>query len=601
MPTRRIRLAAMVWLVLGLTIFESTTAAHADRVPLPRASVATTGSSDRVRCAAGIDPTSGGAGRVWSAVELCYFVEAAPGGSTGALTPLIGTSIDNQSTNQYPAQQYMTPGGTWSSSGICTKVTSGSAYSSLAVGPVSGYVSFAPLPQHTYVYRHWCSNALPTYKTSKDFSVTSSGAMSRSAYASGSAHVGVVYWLGTVDWATGAGIEGPPDWYAASGDVPYVVTPSHECDLVTVSVPVPTYGPGELIPVSTAVSGSAPAGLEVSYRLTTLSSWVNLTPVPGTANISTGTTTVAASSIVFRCRTTASSDYVYQYPGVGAPADDWDVDVLYPAPCWLVSFIWPATQAYESGDSADFVYDIPSGVGPVSIDYVVIDPNGSPASPNSSTSWTSAVSGASGPDGGTITVSSLLDADASQIWFRCRDSGGVHMDRQWSFSWSVGFSSGDPESGDCWSSVGIGLSPSSWVPGLLRGGLCVLRTAIVPSPDSIDDLVDSWRDLMERPPLVYVGVAVGIWFDFWEDAANATTTYQHECLELLPTSSIDLDGSSIDMPSGHACFDSAGSGGGNLPWYHVEGLAEYQSWMEMFLWAGWLWGVVMLVRSWVFV
>lgn len=296
----------------------------------------------------------------------------------------------------------------------------------------------------------------------------------------------------------------------------------HDCANIGVSIapdPIPANSTAGIV-----TTGTTAPGLVVQVKRPT-GTWQTVTPVPGSMALSGFTAPTAASSVVFRCNSTSSTTYVYQR-GSSTSSTTWLTTEPIVTACALATLSWPANVATST--TAAFKYTIPSGVTIDALQYTVIDPNGSPSAPTSSTTWTSAVAAATGPSTSTINVTVTDGVSMAQVWWRCKDLNGWTSAGQYAASFALGggaFGGGD---GSCWDSGGIGLAPSSWVPGLLHGMGCLAQDLVVPSDQTLTDFADSAMAVGEKAPLAYIvetGTALGGIASTWPgDIATSRNT-----------------------------------------------------------------------------
>lgn len=354
----------------------------------------------------------------------------------------------------------------------------------------------------------------------------------------------------------------------------------HDCANIGVSLapdPIPANSTAGVV-----TTGLAAAGLVLEVKRPASSTWQAVSPVPGSSALSGFPAPTAASSVVFRCKSTASPSYVYQR-GSSTTSTAWVTTEPVVTACALATLSWPGNVA--SSTTAAFKYVIPSGVTIDALQYAVIDPNGSPSAPTSSTTWTSAVAAATGPSTSTINVTVVDGVSMAQVWWRCKDLNGWTSAGQYAASFALGggaFGGGD---GSCWDSGGIGLAPSSWVPGLLHGMGCLAQDLFVPSDETVTAFADDAMSVAEKAPLAYLvetGTAVAGVASSWPYRIEQT---RNTCFVFPGMNPADTDASYSACPSDFDDAPTRPDGDTAMEWYRR--LIGWGFWVGAF-WTLWL-------------
>lgn len=194
-----------------------------------------------------------------------------------------------------------------------------------------------------------------------------------------------------------------------------------------------------------------------------------------------GRRNITASEITLRCYDQLAS--LYRTLQVGqASADTGDGRKR---PCNVAMFYWPKPQEVVVGQSVPFTLSysglVTSAVGTsttIAVAYSTFDPAGNRPSPTTATWTTAAPSVALGTANTTINAVAGFNSDLTQFMFRCTDALGSVYDFQWATGVRTSPSTSEDE--NCLDDTAIGVSPRSWVPGLVRLGTCSLRLSFVP-------------------------------------------------------------------------------------------------------------------------
>lgn len=85
---------------------------------------------------------------------------------------------------------------------------------------------------------------------------------------------------------------------------------------------------------------------------------------------------------------------------------------------------------------------------------------------------------------------------------------------------------------ECMSDANFGWRPSSWVPGLIRTGTCVIQVVFVPSEADFNRLADRTDDLMTKSPFGQINESATLLFSFFDDLPDAVDEHRDECMSL---------------------------------------------------------------------
>ena len=264
---------------------------------------------------------------------------------------------------------------------------------------------------------------------------------------------------------------------------------------------------------------------------------------------------------------------------VGAPVED--TGDGRPRPCELARFYWPQYQAVDSGQ--ELVWHLNYAGTPttavvdtsISVEWSTWDDSGDNVPAFSSLTWIE-VDGSPFELGTSedVTASGGYDGSLRQFVWRCTDELGTVYAGQWASGIHV-IGSGAASRPSCYQQTGIGLNPSSWVPGLVRMGACVVEDLFVPSEASTARLWGAADELTQHAPISYVADS----YDAIDGAATgsgaAVAAHEDDCLSLWSQWPGD-----IEAPTS-ACPVDAGLGS----------LGTFRSIMAGLFWLGFAYGL----------
>jgi len=245
---------------------------------------------------------------------------------------------------------------------------------------------------------------------------------------------------------------------------------------------------------------------------------------------------------------------VYRYKVAGDDSNT--VNDGYLRPCMQSRVTWPSMQTVEAGDEQSWyishtVTGFSGAAAEIEVEYTTWDDGNGDAPPSAfaGLTWTS-VNVFSAGEFGNYDLTAGFDGTSRQFLLRCTDDTGVYYGAPWSSAARLPNSgSGDASEEGCYSQTGIGLRPSSWVPGLVRMTTCTLRVLFVPDMEAVSE---SWDGLMEsaseNAPLAWAYGAHGVVTDAADGMESAIAANDEGCFTVVPDG-----GDLIDSAAGQAC------------------------------------------------
>lgn len=155
--------------------------------------------------------------------------------------------------------------------------------------------------------------------------------------------------------------------------------------------------------------------------------------------------------------------------------------------------------------------------------------------------WQSLDTTISAPASDTYTIESEFDDSIDNFMqFRCQDYQGYwyKIVRNGGFA-SAPIGDDDDSSAGCISSASFGLNPSSWAPGILRAGVCLVGVLWLPTDDGVAGLKADAEAVTERAPLSYVLEVGGSLTGTFDDASASIVAHRNDCLMVLPGGLVD--------------------------------------------------------------
>lgn len=202
-------------------------------------------------------------------------------------------------------------------------------------------------------------------------------------------------------------------------------------------------------------------------------------------------------------------------------------------PCKSIDFYAPEQEVVELGDDTvwTFRYSRPARGDPTILDLEVRQafPGGDFGT------WESVDTDIEPPASEEYTVVADQSGDVD-TWFhwRCQDAEGWWVLKAIIGGGFPGSPIGiDDSAAGCIESASFGLNPSSWVPGLLRSGTCLMSALWVPSDDALDELTARADEATEHVPISYVYETTALVAGVVTGAPEAITANETDCLVLL--------------------------------------------------------------------
>lgn len=217
-------------------------------------------------------------------------------------------------------------------------------------------------------------------------------------------------------------------------------------------------------------------------------------------------------------------------------------------PCSQTRVEWPYRRNLSAGDTQRWWISHRiigyTGTDPdVLIEYATWDDGtltGPPA--YSSLTWET-VADLSPGEGGFYDLEAGYDGTSAQYLLRCVDETGTYYNGKWAPGMKLGedpTESGEPRSeASCLRQSGIGLSPSSWVPGLVGMGTCTLRVLFIPSGAALSDLEASGDALADRAPVSFLAESADMLYGALDGSAAAVEANEDDCVQLLGSNLLD--------------------------------------------------------------
>lgn len=256
---------------------------------------------------------------------------------------------------------------------------------------------------------------------------------------------------------------------------------------------------------------------------------------------------------------------------------DWETEAAERGPCSTAELVWPRNKVYDDGDPLTWTFTYDTSLGAVTaLDYFTYDYMDDEAvlPSYSAASWTTTGAALDGDD--SFTINAAFDGPPAQFVFRCQDVDGYYFAGTLRAGYAYD-TSGDDEGRDCYGSIGIGLRPSSWVPGLLRGTGCVLRTLFEPSESQVDAFKSEASAVSERAPVSYIVEPVEVLTDVFADAPSNVLAHDGDCVEMMP----DLSYDDVEFGAVEMCPETVGGA-----WAPFRVIIAGLSWLAAF-WLLW--------------
>ena len=368
-------------------------------------------------------------------------------------------------------------------------------------------------------------------------------------------------WLGTyTNFATT--MHGPADWFP--GGAAYD-PPSAFCGALVSAVSwispvagsvssVPTASTpilyGYSVTFSTAWTSSQTGWVEVQWPGTT--EWYRIFSAGTIANPSVFTTTVRMPAIAgatwgqvkLRCYDSAADkQYLLGlFDNVTSAGDGRQ------RPCLLPFVYWPLDESISAGQTRSWTIThnglAPSGyASTITVDFTTYDEAVGVPSATSwpGLTWTNVVTNMALGTSGTYALTAGYTGSVAQYLFRCTDyQGTLYGSGPFSSALRLRPPSGgtaEEKEASCLSSSGIGAWPSSWVPGLVRMGSCVLKSMFIPSSEVTTGFQrDVNAVLASHTPSNYAASYVPLATQVVVGLDDSLVSHRDDSLTLLPAS-----------------------------------------------------------------
>jgi hypothetical protein len=266
--------------------------------------------------------------------------------------------------------------------------------------------------------------------------------------------------------------------------------------------------------------------------------------------------TVNAADVVFRCvRSDGSIGYITYGDGVVASNPN-------ARPCHLGRVSWPSASAVadiQPGDTFSVIVDM---TGPWSADPLLevesVDAVWVNLGPNAATIDVTVFESGPLAPGSRHTLDITVPAEflpgtdkvGWSLELRCSDvEGSLTGYGSWSPRMLADILAGADVS--CFSSTGLKLAPSSWVPGLLRGVVCIFQPSMASIGGNVASAVDVVKD---KPPFVLLTGALGFGNSVLDGFDNSTASACFDAGPLVPPGVLATGnmciGEGLDVSSG---------------------------------------------------
>jgi len=277
-----------------------------------------------------------------------------------------------------------------------------------------------------------------------------------------------------------------------------------------------------------------------------------------------------------RCRDIAAD--VFRYKDAQDDSNTVNDGVL--RPCMQTRVTWPVMQTLFAGETLQwYIYHTSTGYTgstDITVSYATWDTeSGDRAPAPADVTWTT-VNVFSPGEFGDYTLTAGFDGTARQFMLRCEDDQGYYYAAPWSTAARLDDTIPDSEE-SCYGQTGIGLRPSSWVPGLLRMGSCTVEVLFVPDPDIVSESWDGLvTDVSENAPVAWAYSAYTLVSDSATGTQAAVTAAANDCVQVVPDG-----GDLVDSAAGSVCPAAI----------DVGLLESARPWMGYMVWIGWAWSM----------
>lgn len=383
-------------------------------------------------------------------------------------------------------------------------------------------------------------------------------------------------WLGVIGFASGSGLTAPwpDDWYPGGAPGPGAGSPFCGMEVTAESESMDLVRPGDDVEFTVDLTPGYATSLELQWfpggPWLQLWSAANIgdpyvrTMTAPSAFAAGSTTARPTNSIKLRCTEAAGPVRTAEI------GDDFEQPDVPLRPCQQARLAWPVNHDVFVGDVEPFAFSY-SGVPQPGLAYTTIDveiasfdeAEARPA--NSLLSWSTAVDDAALGAHSTINRTALYDGSVRQFTWRCKDALGTYYGDPWAAATSLFDPEPSPDETteeDCLAQSGIGFSPSSWVPGALSMGSCLVKVLTIPGDDFMADQFGTTADPAEG-------------FDddsvFYPLTLLSTTLQAGADLVIVSDAEINAGNCAFSLPWSGISADGSGPSGGSTTVLGLEG------------------------------
>jgi len=279
-----------------------------------------------------------------------------------------------------------------------------------------------------------------------------------------------------------------------------------------------------------------------------------------------------------RCRDIVADGFVYK----NAEDDSNTINDGSLRPCASTRVTWPTLTTIFAGDIESWYLShaiIGYGGDPdVLVEYATWDTeNQDGPGPMGDLTWSTMVELSPG-EFGDYDLTAVYDGSNRQFVLRCTDDQGVYYAAPWSTSARLNDpNAGAPTEEGCYGQTGLGLRPSSWVPGLMRMGSCTLRVLFVPDSEVVSDSWDGLvEDVSENAPVAWAYSAYVLVSDSADGTQAAVAAAATDCVDVIPAG-----GDLVESAAASVCPAAI----------DIGAMEAARPWMGYMVWVGWAWSM----------
>ena len=254
--------------------------------------------------------------------------------------------------------------------------------------------------------------------------------------------------------------------------------------------------------------------------------------------VTAGYNRVLASETMMRCYDTLSASFAYLKYGSATSA----VGDGRARPCDLAKLYWPRNEFLAVSQNVTWQYSY-SGLVTVAavpntllIEYTTWDSQTlNTPGPLASKTWVTAAASVPLGASSSFTIAAVFAAPVTQFILRCTDYLGTTYANQFTAAINLVGSAPSPadQEAQCYQNTGLGALPSSWVPGLVKLGSCVMKTLFVPQDSTLQALLDSASGFTAKAPFAYAVRGYTITSAAFTGAASGVTAHTADCLVII--------------------------------------------------------------------